>query len=104
MQDAPHAEKMKSLKIDIDHLAHLARLSLTDEEKRQIEPQLADVLRYMEKIAELDVSDVEPTAHALPLTNVTRPDHITSSLSHDEAIQNAPLVAEGLFVVPRIIE
>ncbi|MGC8990459.1 MAG: Asp-tRNA(Asn)/Glu-tRNA(Gln) amidotransferase subunit GatC [Verrucomicrobiia bacterium] len=95
---------MTNEKIDIQHLAHLARLSLTEEEKQLIGAQLHDILRYMDKLKELDVSNIEPTAHAVPLTNVTRPDMVERSLPHQDALRNAPLQADGLFIVPRIIE
>jgi len=55
-------------------------------------------------LRELDVSQVEPTAHAVPLVNVTRADEIRPSLSHEEALRNAPKQAGGLFVVPQIVE
>jgi aspartyl-tRNA(Asn)/glutamyl-tRNA(Gln) amidotransferase subunit C len=95
---------MTSEQIDIQHLAHLARLSLTEEEKQVIGSQLHDILKYMDKLKELDVSNIEPTAHAVPLTNVMRPDKVEHSLPHQDALRNAPLQADGLFIVPRIIE
>jgi len=95
---------MKNVPIDIHHLAHLARLSLAEEELRCIGPQLADILQYMEKLKELDVTAVEPTAHAVPLTNVTRPDEAAACLAHEDALRNAPRREHGLFIVPRIIE
>ncbi len=66
--------------------------------------QLASVLGYVEKLKEVDVSGVEPTAHAFPLINVTRPDEVRPSLGHDEALRNAPAAANGLFMVPKIVE
>jgi len=90
--------------IDFHHLAHLARLSLTHEEQERIAAQLGDILAYMETLKELDVDAIEPTAHAVPLVNVTRPDEVRPSLDHAEALWNAPAQANGLFLVPRIIE
>jgi aspartyl-tRNA(Asn)/glutamyl-tRNA(Gln) amidotransferase subunit C len=90
--------------MDIKHVAHLARLSLTPEEEQKIGAQLDNVLHYVEKLKEVDVSGVEPTAHAFPLVNVTRPDEIQPSLSNDEALRNAPAKANGLFIVPKIVE
>ena len=95
---------MNNIVPDIHHLARLARLSLREEEQRCIGPQLADILRYMEKIRELDVAGIEPTAHVVPLTNVTRPDVAGASWPHDDALRNAPRSADGLFIVPRILE
>lgn len=95
---------MTTEKIDIQHLAHLARLSLTEEEKQVIGSQLHEILNYMDKLKQLDVSNIEPTAHAVPLTNVMRPDKVERSLPHQDALANAPSQADGLFIVPRIIE
>jgi len=93
-----------SADIDIKHVAHLARLALTAEEEQKFGAQLRDVLGYIEKLKEVDVSSVEPTAHAFPLVNVTRPDEIQPSLSHEDALKNAPAQANGLFMVPKIVE
>lgn len=89
---------------DIHYVARLARIALTPEEEAQLGAQLGNILGYIEKLKEVDVSGVEPTAHAFPLVNVTRPDVIEPSLPHDEALQNAPARAGGLFVVPKIVE
>jgi aspartyl-tRNA(Asn)/glutamyl-tRNA(Gln) amidotransferase subunit C len=89
---------------DVKYVAHLARLALTPEEERTFQAQLGNILGYIAKLNELDVSAVEPTAHAIPLVNVTRPDEIRSSLPHDEAMRNAPAQANGLFLVPKIVE
>jgi aspartyl-tRNA(Asn)/glutamyl-tRNA(Gln) amidotransferase subunit C len=95
---------MSKVDIDVRYVAHLARLSLTPEEERKIGAQLSHVLGYIEKLKEVDVSGVEPTAHAFPLVNVTRPDEIRPSLSHEDALRNAPAQANGLFIVPKIVE
>src|SRR5881409_3607413 len=88
---------------DVKYVAHLARLSLTPEEEQKFGAQLGQVLAYIEKLKQLDVSDVEPTAHAVPLTNVTRPDEIRASISNEQALKNAPAQANGLFLVPKIV-
>ncbi len=93
-----------AVEIDVKYVAHLARLALSPEEEQKIGAQLGNVLRYIEKLKEVDVSGVEPTAHAFPLVNVTRPDEVRPSLSHEEALRNAPAQANGLFIVPKIIE
>jgi aspartyl-tRNA(Asn)/glutamyl-tRNA(Gln) amidotransferase subunit C len=90
--------------IDVKYVAHLARLQLSPEEEQKIGAQLGDVLGYIEKLKEVDVSGVEPTAHAFPLVNVTRPDEVRPSMSHEEALRNAPAHANGLFIVPKILE
>ncbi len=95
---------MAAPEIDIKYVAHLARLHLTPDEEKKLGAQLENILGYIEKLNQLDVSGVEPTAHAVPMVNVTRPDEIRSSLPHDEAMRNAPAQANGLFIVPKIVE
>ena len=95
---------MAAVDIDVAYVAHLARLSLTPEEAQKFGAQLGNVLDYIEKLKEIDVTGIEPTAHAFPLINVTRPDEIRPSLSHEDALRNAPAHANGLFMVPKIVE
>ena len=95
---------MASAEIDIKYVAHLARLQLTPDEEKKLGAQLENILGYIEKLNQLDVSGVEPTAHAVPMVNVTRPDEIRPSLPHDDALRNAPARANGLFIVPKIVE
>jgi aspartyl-tRNA(Asn)/glutamyl-tRNA(Gln) amidotransferase subunit C len=95
---------MASAEIDVKYVAHLARLALTPDEEKQLGAQLGSILGYIEKLRELDVSGVEPTAHAVPMANVTRADEIRPSLAHEDALRNAPKQAGGLFVVPKIVE
>ena len=95
---------MAATDFDIKYIAQLARLQLTLEEEQQFGAQLAQVLGYIEKLKELDVSQVEPMAHAVPLVNVTRPDTARPSLEHEQAMRNAPAQANGLFMVPKIVE
>lgn len=95
---------MAAVEIDVKYVAHLARLALTEQEERKIGEQLGQVLGYIEKLNELDVSGVEPTAHAVPLVNVTRADEVRPSLSNQEALRNAPAKSNGLFLVPKIVE
>ena len=95
---------MGAVEIDVKYVAHLARLSLTPEEEQQIGAQLGSILGYIEKLKEVDVAGVEPTAHAFPLLNVTRPDAVSPSLPHEDALRNAPAQANGLFRVPKIVE
>ena len=90
--------------MNVRYVAHLARLDLTPEEEQKFGAQLGQVLGYINKLTEVDVSQVEPTAHAVPMTNVTRPDEARPSLSNEEALRNAPAKANGLFVVPKIVE
>jgi aspartyl-tRNA(Asn)/glutamyl-tRNA(Gln) amidotransferase subunit C len=95
---------MATGEFDVKYTAHLARLALTPDEEKKLGAQLGNILGYIEKLRELDVSGVEPTAHAVPLVNVTRTDKIRPSLPHDEALRNAPKKSGGLFVVPKIVE
>lgn len=95
---------MANVDIDVKYVAHLARLSLSPEEEQKIGAQLGQVLGYIEKLKEVDVSGVEPTAHAFPLVNVTRPDEVRPSISNEDALRNAPATANGLFIVPKIVE
>ena len=95
---------MSDSEFDIKYVANLARIALTPEEEARLGSQLGDILGYVKKLEELDVSDVEPMAHAVPLDNVLRADEVQPSISNDEALANAPKVAKGLFVVPKIVE
>jgi len=95
---------MSSPDFDIKYVAHLARIKLTPDEEEKFGAQLGNFLGYIAKLKEVDVSQVEPTAHAFPLVNVTRADEVRPSLPHDEAMRNAPAKAGGLFVVPKIVE
>jgi aspartyl-tRNA(Asn)/glutamyl-tRNA(Gln) amidotransferase subunit C len=95
---------MAAVEIDVKYVAHLARLALTAEEEEKMAAQLGDILGYIEKLKELDVTGVEPTAHAFPMSNVTRPDEIRPSMNHEDALRNAPAQANGLFIVPKIVE
>jgi aspartyl-tRNA(Asn)/glutamyl-tRNA(Gln) amidotransferase subunit C len=97
-------EEMSASDFDIKYVAHLARIALTPDEEKKLAEQLGGILGYIEKLKELDVSGVEPTAHAVPMVNVTRADEIQPSLPHDEAMRNAPKEAGGLFIVPKIVE
>ena len=89
---------------DVKYVAHLARLKLSPEEEKKLGAQLGDILGYIEKLKQVDVSGVEPTAHPFPLVNVTRPDEARPSLPHEDALRNAPQKSAGLFVVPKIVE
>jgi aspartyl-tRNA(Asn)/glutamyl-tRNA(Gln) amidotransferase subunit C len=95
---------MAAVDINLKQVAHLARLELSPEEEQKLGAQLGSILTYIEKLKEVDVSGVEPTAHAFPLVNVTRPDEVRPSLPHEEAMRNAPAQANGLFLVPKIVE
>lgn len=95
---------MTTPEIDIKHVAHLARLELSIEEAEKLGAQISQILGYIEKLKELDVTGVEPTSHAVPLSNVTRSDVVQPSLSQEDALRNAPAQANGVFLVPKIVE
>ena len=95
---------MAATDFDVKYVAHLARVELTPAEEQKLGVQLNHILGYIEKLKEVDVSQVEPTAHAVPMVNVTRPDEIRPGLTNEEALCNAPAKANGLFIVPKIVE
>lgn len=94
---------MKITKKEVEHVAHLARLHLGEEELTQMTAQLDTILSYVAKLDELDTSGVEPTTHAFSITNSFREDLVSDSLSQDEALANGPQNNGEAFVVPRII-
>jgi aspartyl-tRNA(Asn)/glutamyl-tRNA(Gln) amidotransferase subunit C len=96
--------RMAAPEIDIQYVAHLARIQLTPDEEKKLSAQLGGILGYIEKLKELDVTGVEPTAHAVPMVNVTRTDETRPSLPNEDALRNAPAQANGLFMVPKIVE
>ncbi|MFO1478424.1 MAG: Asp-tRNA(Asn)/Glu-tRNA(Gln) amidotransferase subunit GatC [Verrucomicrobiota bacterium] len=95
---------MAAVEIDVQYVAHLARIALSPEEQQKLGSQLGNILGYIDKLKEADVAGVEPTAHAFPLVNVCRPDEVRPSLPTEEALRNAPAATNGLFMVPKIIE
>jgi aspartyl-tRNA(Asn)/glutamyl-tRNA(Gln) amidotransferase subunit C len=92
------------VEIDIDHVALLARLDLTDEERTQLKTQLGAILEHAAKVGEVAAADVTPTASPNPAVNVFREDAPEPSITHDAAMQNAPAQAGGRFMVPKIAE
>ncbi|HJN83631.1 MAG: Asp-tRNA(Asn)/Glu-tRNA(Gln) amidotransferase subunit GatC [Verrucomicrobiota bacterium] len=89
---------------DIQYVANLARIALSPEEEGKLSTQLGDILGYVKKLEELDVTGVEPMAHAVPMANVLRADEVQPSISQEAALANAPRQANSLFVVPKIVE
>jgi aspartyl-tRNA(Asn)/glutamyl-tRNA(Gln) amidotransferase subunit C len=92
------------VEIDIEHVARLARLELTDEEKERLREQLGVILENAAKVSEVATDDVPPTAYAIPRSNVLRPDEITPSLTVEEVLSNAPEVEDDRFKVPKVVE
>jgi aspartyl-tRNA(Asn)/glutamyl-tRNA(Gln) amidotransferase subunit C len=89
---------------DVVHVARLARLELSDDEVARFTEQLAAVLAHADDVAALDIADVPPTSHPVPLVNVLRPDVVRPSLDRDEVLACAPEAEDGRFRVPRILE
>jgi aspartyl-tRNA(Asn)/glutamyl-tRNA(Gln) amidotransferase subunit C len=88
---------------DVEHVAKLARLALSDEEKELMRRQLSDVLEHARVISDVDTTDVPPTSHTLPLVNVFREDRARPSLPPGEVTGNATWAVDGAFRVPRIV-
>jgi aspartyl-tRNA(Asn)/glutamyl-tRNA(Gln) amidotransferase subunit C len=88
----------------VEYIAKLARLYTSEDEKETFGNQLSKILDYIEKLNELDTTDVPPTSHVIELTNVARKDSHEASLPLDEALRNAPDRAENFYRVPKIIE
>lgn len=89
---------------EIKEIALLSRLRVEDEKLDTVGKALSDILTYVEELDELDLTDVEPMAHAVPLHNVFRKDEAKPSLDRDEALRNGPEVENGYFKVPRVVQ
>ncbi|MBQ6516519.1 Asp-tRNA(Asn)/Glu-tRNA(Gln) amidotransferase subunit GatC [bacterium] len=87
---------------DVEHVAKLARLELTEEEKETYTKQLGDVLKYVEQMNEVDTSNVEPMAHPIDFVNVMRDDKVYYEQTKEALMQNAPEEENGFFKVPKI--
>ncbi|MFK7694402.1 Asp-tRNA(Asn)/Glu-tRNA(Gln) amidotransferase subunit GatC [Paenibacillus sp. HJGM_3] len=88
----------------VEHVAKLARLDLSEKEKETFTGQLNAILKYAEKLNELDTSNVEPTSHPMPLVNVMREDVTRPSLPMEKVLRNAPDEEDGQFKVPAVLE
>ena len=95
---------MNKASIDVAYVAELARLELTAEEKAVFQPQLENIVKYVEKISGVDVADVPPTLHGRELVNAFREDVVRPSLDRALALGNAPLRSETEFTLPKIVE
>ncbi len=92
------------IEIDVDHVARLARLALTPEEKERFGRQLSLILEHAAKVGEVAAEDIPATSHPVPRANVYRPDEVRPGLSHEDALATAPEVEDGRFKVPKIVE
>ncbi|MCX8052802.1 MAG: Asp-tRNA(Asn)/Glu-tRNA(Gln) amidotransferase subunit GatC [Armatimonadetes bacterium] len=95
---------MKLTREDIESVAYLSRLELSEEEKDTLTGHINRLLENFEKLQELDTSEVEPTSHVVPVFNVFRKDEPRPSLPVEEVISNGPQVEDNCFVVPRVVE
>jgi aspartyl-tRNA(Asn)/glutamyl-tRNA(Gln) amidotransferase subunit C len=95
---------MKISKEEVAHVAYLARLHFNEEEKEKFTTQLNKILEYMDQLAKLDTSRIEPTFHAVAQTNVFREDIVRPSISQELSLSNAPDRDRGFFRVPKIID
>lgn len=90
--------------MDVEHIALLARLSLTEEERERFGSQLSSILSYVGKLNEIDTSGIEPASHVLEMKNIMREDELRSSLPVEDALMNAPDRSGNFYRVPKIIE
>ncbi|HTX18821.1 MAG TPA: Asp-tRNA(Asn)/Glu-tRNA(Gln) amidotransferase subunit GatC [Bacteroidota bacterium] len=88
---------------DVEHIAELARLEFSESEKQRLTQELNEILKYMEKLNELDTSSVEPLSHVIELSNVFREDVVRPSIPAEEALKNAPAKKDTFFKVPKVI-
>lgn len=90
--------------VDIDYVANLARIELTNEEKKVFSEQLGQVLEYFERLNQVNVDGIEPTAHTFPLFNVWQADEAKPGLPVEVALRNAPAQRQNMIVVPKVVE
>ncbi len=95
---------MKLSREKVEHIAELARLSLSEEEKALYQEQLSAILEYFERLQELDTEAIPPTATVLPLRSVMRADEPQPPFPREDILANAPAVEEGCFKVPAVLE
>ena len=95
---------MSLTRAQVEGIAHLARLEITEAQMPVYVDSLSRIIDFVEQLSAADTGGVEPMAHASAQVNVTRPDVVQPSLAHDDAVRNAPVQANGLFIVPKIVE
>ena len=90
-------------KNEVEHIANLARLELSEKEKVKFQKELGKIIEYIDQLKELDIENVPPTSHVMPMENVLREDKVIPSLSQEEALSNAPEKKDKYFKVPKVI-
>ena len=88
---------------DVEHIASLAKLSFSEEEKQKLTSELNEILAYMEQLNQVDTTNVEPLSQVIPMSNVFRQDELKPTLTREEALRNAPAKTERFFRVPKVI-
>lgn len=104
MSSEMHDQKKTLSREDVRHVARLARLELNPTEEERFTKELNDILKFVEQLKELDTTGIEPTAHAITVRNVFRPDRVEASLDPEAALANAPDRSGNFFKVPKILE
>lgn len=95
---------MRLSKQEVEHVAWLARLELSEQENDRLTGHLNQIMAHFEDLQKLDTSDVEPTSHSIPMKNVFREDKVGPSFTQEEAVSNAPEEKDFYFVVPQVVE
>lgn len=95
---------MKITKEQVEHVAKLARLNLTEAEKEHLTKDMEAIIAFADQINELDIADVKPTDHVIPINNVFREDVVKASMDREQLLRNAPSKENGCFSVPKIVE
>ena len=88
---------------DVEYVAKLAKLKLSEAEKRKFQKELDKIITYIDQLNQVDTENVPPTSHVIPMENVLREDKVKSSLTQEEALANAPDKKDGYFRVPKVI-
>lgn len=95
---------MKITREQVEHVANLARLNLTEEEKEQMTKDMEAIIGFADQINSLDIADIKPTDHVIPINNVFRDDVIAPSMDREKLLSNAPEQENGCFNVPKVVE
>jgi len=95
---------MKVTAEDVRHIATLSRLTVPESEMEKFTEQFNQIINYADTLQQIDTTDIEPTAHVLPVANVLREDVVLEGVAHEDAMMNAPAVHNDGFKVPRVIE
>ena len=95
---------MKVTKETIEHVANLARLNISEQEKEKLTTEMESIISYVDKLNELDTSGIMPTAHVIPVKNVFREDKVAKSFDREKILSNAPSAEDGCFKVPKVVE